>query len=53
LPRLILTIVYLIFAVSYLYINFRDTHEYRKIIEKVGKLKSFRWSQAEQTNIDV
>jgi O-antigen/teichoic acid export membrane protein len=53
LPRLILTIIYLCFAVTYLYVNFKDTYEYRKIIERIGKLKSFKWSQAEETNIEV
>lgn len=53
LPRSILSILYLIFASVYLYANYRESPEFKKIIEKISSLKPGTLKQPDQTNIEV
>ena len=51
--RLPISLLYLSFASIYLYLNYRNSPELRKAIEKVRKIKTYRLKQPENPNLDL
>jgi O-antigen/teichoic acid export membrane protein len=53
LPRSILSALYLIFSLVYLYVLYKDSSEFKIIVEKLSSLKPGALKQPDQTNIEV
>jgi len=52
-PRIVIAAVFIILSSAYFYNNYKESDEFKLVINKIKKIKSFSFKQTEQTKLEI